>query len=65
MTDPNSATTGESSSRERRIIVGPESLSANEIAWLEFRRLISLDRDPDLTLRRMQLLRRVCEPRHE
>jgi hypothetical protein len=32
---------------------------------LEFLRLISLDRDPDLTLRRMQLLRRVCEPRHE
>jgi|AntRauTorcE11898_2_1112593.scaffolds.fasta_scaffold43854_2 hypothetical protein len=63
MTDPNSVSTGERSSRERRIIVGPESLSANEITWLEFLRLISLDRDPALTLRRVQLLRRVCERR--
>ena len=63
MTDPNSATTGESPSRERRITIGPESLSANEIAWLEFLRLISLDHDPALTLRRVQLLRRVCEAR--
>lgn len=38
-------------------------LTDNERAWLEFLRLISLDRDPAPTLRRVQLLRRVCEPR--
>ena len=40
-----------------------KDLTENERAWLEFLRLISLDRDPALTLRRVQLLRRVCEPR--
>ncbi|SEM41281.1 hypothetical protein SAMN04488077_104244 [Roseovarius tolerans] len=37
-----------------------EELSENERAWLEFLRMISLDCDPALTLRRVQLLRRVC-----
>jgi len=40
-----------------------KDLTDNERAWLEFLRIISLDRDPAPTLRRVQLLRRVCEPR--
>ena len=40
-----------------------KDLTENERAWLEFLRIISLDRDPALTLRRVQLLRRVCESR--
>ena len=40
-----------------------KDLTENEIGWLEFLRLISLDRDPAPTLRRVQLLRRVCETR--
>jgi hypothetical protein len=40
-----------------------DTLTANERAWLEFLRLISNGRDVAPTLRRVQLLRRVCEPR--
>jgi hypothetical protein len=40
-----------------------KDLTENERAWLEFLRMISLDRDPAPTLRRVQLLRRICEPR--
>jgi len=40
-----------------------EELTENERAWLVFLRMISLDRDPAPTLRRVQLLRRVCEVR--
>ena len=39
------------------------NLTENELAWLHFLRLISLGRDPAVTLRRVQLLRRVCERR--
>jgi hypothetical protein len=39
------------------------ALTENERAWLEFLRLIGNGRDPGITLRRVQLLRRVCEPR--
>ncbi|EAQ23930.1 hypothetical protein ROS217_15385 [Roseovarius sp. 217] len=40
-----------------------EDLTENERSWLEFLRMISLDCDPAPTLRRLQLLRRVCEAR--
>jgi hypothetical protein len=40
-----------------------DTLTANECAWLAFLRLISEGRDVGPTLRRVQLLRRVCEPR--
>jgi hypothetical protein len=36
-------------------------LTENEKAWLLFLRLISRRRDPPVTLRRVQLLRRICE----
>ncbi|AWZ22318.1 hypothetical protein RTM1035_11335 [Roseovarius sp. TM1035] len=42
-----------------------EVLTENERAWLEFLRMIALDSDPAPTLRRVQLLRRVCESRRE
>lgn len=40
-----------------------KDLTENERNWLEFLRMISLDRDPAPTLRRVQLLRRICEAR--
>lgn len=40
-----------------------KDLTENERSWLEFLRTISLDRDPAPTLRRVQLLRRICEAR--
>jgi len=40
-----------------------KDLTENERAWLTFLRMICLDRDPAPTLRRVQLLRRVCETR--
>jgi hypothetical protein len=40
-----------------------EELTENERAWLVFLRLIALDRDPAPSLRRVQLLRRVCKRR--
>lgn len=39
-----------------------DPISENELGWLDFLRLISRGSDPRLTLRRVQLLRRVCEP---
>lgn len=39
----------------------PLTLTANELAWIEFIRLIGGGRDPAPTLRRVQLLRRVCK----
>jgi hypothetical protein len=38
-------------------------LTANELAWVDFLRLISDGSDPGLTLRRVQLLRRVLRRR--
>jgi len=38
-------------------------LTANERAWLRFLRDVSKYSDPGITLRRVQLLRRLCEPR--
>jgi hypothetical protein len=40
-----------------------EDLTQNERDWIVFLRMIALDRDPAPTLRRVQLLRRVCEHR--
>ena len=42
-------------------------LTQNERDWVVFLRMIALDRDPapTPTLRRVQLLRRVCEVRRE
>jgi len=38
-------------------------LTEHERAWVEFLRLISNGSDPKPTLRRVQLLRRLCAPR--
>lgn len=38
-------------------------LTENERAWLRFLRDLSYGRDPAPTFRRVQLLRRLCEPR--
>ncbi len=40
-----------------------KDLTENELSWLEFLRMISLEGDPEPTLRRVQLLRRICEAR--
>ncbi len=40
-----------------------EELSENERDWIVFLRMIAPDCDPAPTLRRVQLLRRVCETR--
>ncbi len=40
-----------------------KDLTENERSWLEVLRMISLDRDPAPTLRRLQLLRRICAAR--
>lgn len=40
-----------------------DELTENERSWLEFLRMISLGRNPAPTLRRLQLLRRICETR--
>lgn len=40
-------------------------LTGNERAWLRFLRDLSHGRDPAPTLRRVQLLRRICEARRE
>lgn len=49
------------SARRRPLGFGPSELTENEIAWVEFLRLISDGRDLGPTLRRVQLLRRVCK----
>jgi hypothetical protein len=61
MTAPDSASTGEEPSRERRVSFGPDSLTDNQVAWVEFLRMIGAGRDLRPTLHRVQLLRRVCE----
>jgi hypothetical protein len=40
-----------------------ETLTPNERAWLRFLREVSNDADPTPTLRRVQLLRRICARR--
>ncbi len=44
----------------RRLAFGPDELTDNEIAWVEFLRMIGNGRDLRPSLRRVQLLRRVC-----
>lgn len=44
-----------------RIAIGSNELSENEAAWIDFLRLICNGRDLAPTLRRVQLLRRVCD----
>ncbi len=51
----------ERSARARPLGFGPNELTENEVAWVEFLRLISNGRDLGPTLDRVQLLRRVCE----
>ena len=40
-----------------------DDLPPNERAWLRFLREVSNDSDPRPSLRRVQLLRRLCVPR--
>ncbi len=40
-----------------------DDLTPNERAWLRFLRDVSDDSDPRPTLRRVQLLRRLCVPK--
>ena len=50
---------GHGVTRRRRIAFGPDELTENEIAWVEFLRMIGNGRDLRPTLRRVQLMRRV------
>ena len=60
MRTPSSTSTKEAPPCTRAVSVGPEDLTDNERAWLEFLRMVGNGRDPRPTLRRVQLLRRVC-----
>ncbi len=42
-----------------------DDLTLNERAWLRFLRDVSNGSDPEPTLRRVQLLRRLCRPHKE
>jgi len=42
-----------------------DDLTPNERAWIRFLRDVSRDSDPKPTLRRVQLLWRLCAPRWE
>ena len=44
----------------RRLAFGPEDMTDNEVAWVEFLRMVGNGHDLRPTLRRVQLLRRVC-----
>ncbi|MER3355726.1 MAG: hypothetical protein RLQ73_17385 [Hoeflea sp. D1-CHI-28] len=43
-----------------RLAFGPNELTDNEIAWVEFLRMIGNGRELRPALRRVQLLRRAC-----
>ncbi|MDZ7710636.1 MAG: hypothetical protein U5K36_11695 [Roseovarius sp.] len=60
MRTPSSTSIKEEPSCTRRLSVGPEDLTDNEVAWVEFLRMVGNGRDPRPTLRRVQLLRRLC-----
>jgi hypothetical protein len=60
MKRPGSTSTKKAPARTRRLSVGPEDLTDNELAWVEFLRMVGNGRDPRPTLRRVQLLRRIC-----
>ena len=51
---------GKRATTNRRLAIDPDQLTDNEIAWVEFLRMVGNGRDLRLTLRRVQLLRRVC-----
>jgi hypothetical protein len=60
MSAPSSTSAKKESPCMRRLSFVPGDLTDNEVAWVEFLRMISNGRDPRPTLRRVQLLRRVC-----
>ncbi|RXV66347.1 hypothetical protein C6W92_04030 [Roseovarius sp. A46] len=60
MTRPSSPSARAAYPRTRSPGFGPETLTDNEVAWVEFLRMISDGRDLPPTLRCVQLLRRVC-----
>ncbi|RBI70610.1 hypothetical protein DQW77_13780 [Roseovarius sp. TE539] len=60
MTNPSRPSAAAAHPRVRRPGFGPEDLTDNEVAWVEFLRMISDGRDLHPTLHRVQLLRRVC-----
>ena len=41
---------------------GPPELTDNEVAWVEFLRMICNGRDIGPTLRGVRLLKRLCDP---
>lgn len=45
---------------DKQFAFGSNELTDNEIAWVEFLRMIGNGRDLRPTLRRVQLLRRAC-----
>ena len=51
----------ERSARARPLGFGPSELTENEVAWVEFVRLISNGRYLEPTLYRVQLLREICK----
>lgn len=59
-TGPSETSATRTGHEEARPYGGPE-LTENEVAWIEFLRMIGQGRDPAPTLRRVQLLRRVCD----
>ena len=60
MTILNRRTRGKRVTTNYRFVFGPDELTGNEIARVEFLRMIGNGRDFLPTLRRVQLLRRVC-----
>ena len=60
MTILNRQPPGKRVTTNHRLALGPDELTDNKIAWVEFLRLIGNGRDLRPTLRRVQLLRRVC-----
>ncbi|MTJ05601.1 MAG: hypothetical protein FH759_13020 [Sediminimonas qiaohouensis] len=56
----NRAPPGKRFTTTHRLAFGPGELTDNEIARVEFLRMIGNGRDLRPTLRRVQLLRRVC-----
>lgn len=53
--------TGEGIQNDGAAPASRQMLTMNEMAWIEFLRLISCDRDPPPTLRAIQALRRALE----
>ncbi len=60
MTAVDRNSSGDGVTSGRGIAFGPDELTENEIAWVEFLRMIGNGRELRPTLRRVQLIRRVC-----